>query len=296
MSPNGGSSAADRHPRELLAARGVRPRRALGQNFLVAPRDLDRLAQAAALRSRDVVLEVGTGLGRLTRRLAARARHVVSVELDRALHAIAAELLRDNENVTLLRCDFLSGKHRIAPPVTRAVEAALSSPAAVLRVVSNLPYSISSSAIVNLLEWDLPVRDMHVMVQREVADRLIARPGTGAYGPLSVFVGYWARVKVLFRLPPRAFWPRPEVSSSFVKIEPRRDAGKGPQYETFVAVVRRLFAGRRKTLGRLLREAWDEATARRALQALGLTPQTRPGELSVGQFTALAAEAGRPLR
>ena len=281
----------ERHPREVLKAHGLKPRRALGQNFLVAARNIDRVVEAAAVTADQVVLEIGTGMGRLTHRLAERARHVVSVELDRGLHAIAADRLAGLPNVTLLHCDFLAGKHRIAPEVTEAAEQVRGDSA--VSVVSNLPYCISSPAIVNLLEWDVTVDRMCMMIQAEVADRLAAHPGTKQYGPLTVFVGYWAQVEILFGLPRRAFWPVPEVSSTLVQIARRADRQRRPEgYDAFVAAVRGLFSMRRKMLRSALKKAWDRQTAERVLAETGLGPERRVDTLTSEEFEAVARVVG----
>lgn len=285
---------SDRHPRDVLAEHGIRPRKALGQNFMVSGADLDRVADAAQISPDEVVLEIGTGLGTLTARLAARAGHVISVELDQTLYGIAAAALCESENVTLLRCDFLESKHRINPTVTEGAVAALRGGRPALKVVSNPPYSISSPAIVDLLEWEVPVGGICFTLQREVADRLTARPGQGEYGPLTVFVDYWATTERLFKLPPRAFWPPPEVSSTLVKILKRPERRRTADYEVFAAVVRKLFESRRKTLAHILRAAWGREKAGQVQAQLGLDPKGRVEDLRVADFEAIAAAAGLP--
>jgi 16S rRNA (adenine1518-N6/adenine1519-N6)-dimethyltransferase len=244
------------HPRRVLEAHGLSARRAFGQNFLVAARDFDRVVEAAAVEAGEAVLEIGTGLGRLTARLAARARRVLSVEVDRGLHAISAENLRAFDNVDLLLGDFLAGKHAVNPAVTRAARAACEGTGRPLKVVSNLPYSISSPAIVCLLEWQVPVGEMYLMLQKEVADRVTAEPGRKDYGPLSVTVGYWADAEALFTLGRGAFWPAPE--------------------------------------GHSLREGWGADRARAALRLSGVDDTARVEELSVERLRVLADALGRP--
>jgi 16S rRNA (adenine1518-N6/adenine1519-N6)-dimethyltransferase len=284
----------DQHPRDLLARNGLRPRHRLGQNFLVSGATLDRIVDSSALSPEDVVLEIGTGLGRLTARLAAHAGHVVTVEVDRELASVAAKHLGDIANVTVVCCDFLQGKHAIDPTVTDAVRARLPADGAPLRVVSNLPYCISSPAIVNLLEWDVPVGEVFVMVQKEVADRLDAQPGTKDYGPLTVCVNYWARVERLFAVPRQAFWPQPEVASSFVHIARRADRERTDAYAAFAATVRRLFTTRRKTLGSTLRSGWGPEAARGLVDGLGLAPEIRAETLSPEQIERLVEIIGPP--
>ena len=257
--------AASTHPRQLLNAFGAKPRKGMGQNFLVSARTMDRMVLLAGVDSNDVVLEIGTGLGRLTERLARKAAHVVTVEVDARLARIASARLADFANVRLLGCDFLRGKHRINPLVTDAVEQAQSG-AKWLKVVSDLPYRISSPAVVCLLEWGVPLQGIHVMLQSDVADRLLGPPGSKQYGALTVFVQYRARVERLFSLPPEAFWPSPKVCSSFVRIVPSTPHPAAADYEAFRAAVSILFQNRRKTLGRALLIGWGHEAARRILQ------------------------------
>lgn len=286
----------ERHPRDVLSKHGIRPRRATGQRFLVSGKDLDRVVEAACIGPDEAVLEIGTGLGRLSARIAARAGHLVTVEIDDRLHRVAAEHLGDLPNVTLLRCDFLASKHRINPAVAEAVRSALGGLAGPLKVVSNLPYNISSPAVVALLEWDIAVGEMFLMFQKEVADRLAASPGVKEYGPLTVCVDYWATVERLFSLPRRAFWPVPEVSSVLVRIVKRAERRRTEQYDAFSAVVRKLFEGRRKTLRRSLRSGWGDEKAAQVIERLGLDPRRRADTLSTEDFEAIAAVTGPPQR
>jgi len=294
MHDDGAMDWTCRHPRRTLKLLGLHTRHRFGQNFLVSLDAMDRFVDSADLQPGDLVLEIGTGLGRLTVRLADRAGHVVSVEIDDAFHAIAATHLADVPNVTLLGCDFLQSKHRINPTVTDAMSASGASASAPIKVVSNLPYSISSPAIVNLLEWDVPVGQMLLTVQREVAERLTATPGTGEYGPLTVYVDYWATVQRLFTLPRTAFWPRPDVTSAVIRVTPRPERTRTDDYSGFANTVRVLFTSRRKTLSRALRSGWDRELASRLPEELGLDPRMRVEQLRTEDFEAIARVAGPP--
>lgn len=281
------------HPRDVLQAHGLRARRSMGQNFLVSEHHMQKVVEAAAVRSDEAVLEVGTGLGRLTALLAARAQHVVSVELDEGLHALARHHLSAFDNVTLIQADFLESKHAVNPRVTGASAAALEHTSRPLKVVSNLPYSISSPAVINLLEWPVAVGEMCLMLQKEVAERMTATPGSDDYGPLTVFVDYWAQAEPLFNVPPGAFWPVPKVESTVVRLRERADRRVDPQYEVFAETVHRLFLHRRKTLRRNLRAGWDKATARRVLEETGLDGSARVESLATEQLQELAEALGR---
>ena len=274
------------HPRDILRAAGVRPRHALGQNFLVSPQNLDRIVEAARIESDDVVLEIGTGLGTLTARLSARAHAVVSVEIDERLYRTACSRLAESRNVKLICADFLASKHRINPEVEAAVLGCRGERR--VKVVANLPYQISSPAVVNLLEWKVPLAEIDVMLQLEVSERITACPGEAAYGPLTVFCTYHAEAERLFTLPPSAFWPRPAVSSSFLRITPCLPKHHAEDYQVFSEVVNRLLQSRRKTLARAFEVAWGRAEARLVLEKLRLDPALRPGELAVADFVRIA--------
>ncbi len=282
------------HPREVLERAGIRASRSLGQNFLVPTQIMDRMVECAAPGVRQVVLEIGMGLGRLTARLARRAAHVVSVEIHEQLHRIALQNLGGSHNVTLLRCDFLDSKHAINPQVTEAALAAGADSNRPLMVVSNLPYGISSPAIVNLLEWQVAVRDMWLMLQREVAERVLAAPGTSEYGPLTVFVDYWGRAARQFDVPRRAFWPAPKVDSTVVRIQVHRGPCSAELYHVFAALVTRLFMHRRKTLRRTLTDAYDGETARSVLKALDVEGNARVETLTAEQLLLAARTVARP--
>jgi 16S rRNA (adenine1518-N6/adenine1519-N6)-dimethyltransferase len=284
------------HPRDVLAAHSLRPHKALGQNFLVSAANLDRVADAAQLGPADVVLEIGTGMGQLTERLAARAGRVVSAEIDRGLLAIASARLAGTTNVRFVCCDFLAGKHRISDEVADAVRAAGAGAAQPLKVVSNLPYGISSPAIVNLLEWDLAVGEMCLMLQKEVGDRILARPGTKEYGPLTVVVGYWATAERLGTFPRQAFWPPPEVSSTLLRIAKKPGLVRTERYDVFAAVVGRLFRSRRKALSAVVRAGWGRDVAEGLQDSTGIDPRRRAEELGVEELGTLARALGPPLR
>ena len=277
---------ASDHPRDILRERGLVARRRLGQSFLVSPTIMARVVEACQIGAGDVVLEIGTGLGHLTEHLAERAAAVVSVEIDRGFCDVARDRLAGHAHVTLLCADFLASKHRINPVVTDTVrKVAAGRP---VKVASNLPYQISSAAIVNLLEWEVPVNEIAVMLQAEVADRLRARPGTAQYGPLTVFAVYRAEVEELFTVPASAFWPRPAVHSAFVRLVPRPPACVARSYETFSEAVNRLFQCRRKTLARALHVGWKDLDAGRLLASLSLDPVRRPETLSLEEFVSIA--------
>lgn len=270
------------------------PRR--GQNFLVDLNLIDVLEKAAAIRPDDVVLEVGTGTASLTERLARAAARVVTCEIDGRLAQLARDRLVDHANITLVEGDVLAGKHRFAPAVLAAVEAALAaSPRGRFLLVANLPYCVATPVVSNLLAQPRPFDAAVVTVQREMAERMTATAGTGSYNALSVWVGAQCRGEIVRVLPPSVFWPRPKVDSAIVRLdlEPARRAAIA-DLARFHDFVRNVFCHRRKLLrGVLVRLAGGkrEAAAREAVDAvfatLGLGPDARAEEIGPDGFVAL---------
>lgn len=239
--------------KEQLARRGLRPVTGLGQHFLIDGNLLRLMVVEARVGEGDLVLEVGCGTGSLTELLTQRAGHVIAVELDARLMGIARELLAGSERVTFWQGDVLAGKHTLAPELLHLVKERLSRDSLTLKVVSDLPYKVATPVIMNLWESGLPVEVMLVTIQRELAKRLVARPGTKPYGALTVKVAVWARAEVVRRLPASAFWPRPAVESAFVRMRRLpRPALSGAEYPGFAALVGAFFQHRRKTVFRAL--------------------------------------------
>jgi 16S rRNA (adenine1518-N6/adenine1519-N6)-dimethyltransferase len=267
-----------------------------GQNFLVDLNLLDLLARAAAIAPDDVVLEVGTGTGALTERLAAAAAHVVTAEIDPRLAQLARDRLVDHDNVTVVEGDALAAKHRLAPALLAAVESArAASPGGRFLLVANLPYCVATPVISNLLALPRPFDAAVVTVQREMAERMTAAAGSSSYNALSVWVGCQCRGEIVRILPPSVFWPRPKVDSAIVRLDlqPERRAAIG-DLARFHGFVRDIFCHRRKLLrGVLLRlaggKASPEARARveAAYAALELSPEARAEEIGPDQFVLL---------
>jgi len=284
--------------KRLLSARGIRPRRRLGQHFMVDRSALRTIVERAELTAKDAVLEPGAGPGNLTALLAARAGRVVAVELDEALCEIAEERLAGFGNVHLIRGDAMGEGETINPAVGEALAEARAAGHSTLAVVANLPYRVATSLIAALILNEPTPERLVVTVQREVADRLAARPGSRDYGYLSVIVQATAEVRRLRTLAPRCFWPEPEVESALVEIRP--DPAR-PARADELARLRRmasaLFTHRRKQLARALVRsglAPDRAAALDLCEAAGVRAPARPEELSVGDFLGLAAARWPP--
>ena len=276
-----------------FAAAGIRPRTGLGQNFLIDLNLLRVLVDAADLSPGDVVLEVGTGTGSLTAMMAARAAAVVTVEVDANLFRLAGEELHGLANVRMLHLDALESKNRLNPAVLEAVSQELAaSPGRRLKLVANLPYQAATPVISNLLALDEPPCSMTVTLQKELADRLIARPGSKDYGAMSLWVQSQCRVKIVRVMPPAVFWPRPKVSSAIVHIALDETLlARIPDREFFHQFIRAMFLHRRKFLRSELliaaKDRLDKPHVDRILGQLGLDPQTRAEQLDVARMLAL---------
>jgi len=276
-----------------LAEAGIRPRTARGQNFLIDLNLLGLLVEAAELDRDDVVLEVGTGTGALSAMIAPRAAALVTVEIDAALADLAAAPLAALPNVTLLRRDALDGKNRLGAEVLaevyRRVDAA---PARRWKLVANLPYQVATPILGNLLALDRPPVSMTVTIQKELADRIVAAPGTRDYGALSVWMQSQCRVEILRTLPPQAFWPRPKVTSAFLRavVDPqRRDRIADRRF--FHEFVRAMFLHRRKFLRSELLAATKGRLGKPEVDAIlreaGLPPDGRAEQLDVAAMLRL---------
>jgi 16S rRNA (adenine1518-N6/adenine1519-N6)-dimethyltransferase len=273
---------------------GIKPHVSLGQNFLIDLNLIRLLLTAAELGPDDVVLEVGTGTGSLTGMMAPLAGAVVTVELDRQLSALAHEELAGLENVTMLSMDVLSGKNRLNPAVMATVQEKLAAtPTRRFKLVANLPYNVATPLISNLLALDRPPEAMTVTIQKEVADRLVARPGTKDYGPLTLWVQSQCQVELVRVLPPSVFWPRPKVHSAIVRIalEPERHAAIGDR-EFFHSFVRAVFLHRRKLLrselATMFQGRLDKPGVDAILLGLQLAADARAEQLDPPQMLSLA--------
>ena len=285
---------------KIFKQRALRANRLLGQNFLVDHNVLDFICRAGGVCAEDVVLEIGAGTGLLTEHLARAAAGVVAVEIDRDLFQIAREYVGGRDNVLLLCCDIHGKRQRINPAVQAALGKA-AAPGKRLKVISNLPYCISSDLLVSLLEMrpeapgpaSSPVERMVLTVQSEFAGRMLARPGSRDYSPLTVLLRAQADVKRLKNLAPSVFWPVPRVGSSIIRIVPDAERrSRIADYARLKAVVRALFSQRRKTAASALRglgpRRLSNADIAAALQAAGVSPDARADGLRVAEIVVLS--------
>lgn len=278
--PAYGALATPAGTARVLRAYGLRPRKRWGQHFLVSRRALDRILEAAGLTSADAVLEVGAGLGTLTVALAQRAGRVIAVEIDPALLPPLSAAVGVFPNVAVVHADIL----RVDP------EALLSGATGPRKIVANLPYNVASPLIVSLLERPLGLERMVMTVQREVAQRLAAGPGTKDYGALSVAVQFRAQAEIVGRIPPSGFFPSPDVESAIVRLVVRPAPPVQVTDEAaFFRVVRAAFAQRRKTLRNTVAAvlALPPAQVEAACREAGIDPRRRGETLTLAEFAAL---------
>jgi 16S rRNA (adenine1518-N6/adenine1519-N6)-dimethyltransferase len=253
-------------------------RKSLGQHFLTDRNVLERIADAAAIAPGDTVVEIGPGRGALTDLLVERAGRLVAVEYDRALAARLRERYAERTNVEIVQADVLT---------VRLADVA----GETFKLIGNVPYYITTPILFHALERPRPGLAIY-LVQREVAERLTAAPGSGDYGALTVNVGAVADAELLFTVPAGAFRPPPKVESAVVRVTPKPSALVAPeQEEGFRAFVQSVFSMRRKQMQRILRSVWSipPEDADKRLASIGVPPTARPETLSVAEFARLFA-------
>lgn len=269
--------------REVCARHGFSLSKGFGQNFIVNPGVCPKMVQAAGIDGSFGVLEVGPGIGVLTKELCLRAAKVVSVEVDERLAPILGETMADFSNFRLVMGDVL--KTDLAALIAREF--------AGLRVAvcANLPYYITSPIVMKLLEERLPLAHITVMVQKEAAQRLCAQPGTRAAGAVSYAVHYYAQPQVLFTVQPGSFYPPPKVTSAVIQLRLHAQPPVAPHSEAdMFRTVRAAFSQRRKTAANAVSAGLglDKARVAAAMESAGLAPTARPEQLTLADYAALS--------
>jgi 16S rRNA (adenine1518-N6/adenine1519-N6)-dimethyltransferase len=280
----------------LLASAGVAPNKRLGQHFLIDLNLMHLLIDAAHIHPSDVVLEVGCGTGSFTEALSEAAGRVIAVEYDPVLAKIARQQLEETYNVTLIQGDVLETKSQINHEVVTALQEAVAELGGKMLLVANLPYSVGSPVMIDLIvggAGGLECDAMHVTVQREVADRMVADPGSSDYGMLSVLMAATGKAQMIRKLKPTVFWPRPEVDSAMVSYQRQPEKANEIKDIGLLKDVVSLFMGHRRKMlkacvkfaeGRLAEvHHWADIFERACAE-----PHRRPEELTAEIYISMA--------
>lgn len=275
--------------RGILEANDLKFMKQFGQNFLTDENTVERIADAAGLGPEDTVLEVGPGIGTLTRALADRAGEVYAVEIDKKLIPVLENTLADLENVGIINEDIM--KLDFEDMLGEQLDE-MEKRGGKLRIAANLPYYISTPVIMSFLESDLPFESMSFLVQKEVGERLAASPGSKAYGALSLAAQYYADVDVAFNVPATVFMPKPNVDSVVVTLTRKKEEGPENKTDkkTFMELVRAGFANRRKTLINSLKTntSYPQEMLLAMLEKAGIDPKIRAEKLTAADFARMA--------
>lgn len=280
--------------KEILKKHGFTFKKSLGQNFLTEPNILRKIVETGGIDENTNVIEVGPGIGALTEQLARNAAQVLAFEIDDRLLPVLQDTLAPYPNVTVVHQDVLEADlvKTTGEVFTKDLP---------IKVVANLPYYITTPIMMHFLESDLPVAEMVVMMQREVADRISAAPGTKAYGSLTIAVQYYMEAKLAFIVPKTVFVPQPNVDSAILKLTRRpTPAVAVTDEQAFFRLTKAAFQLRRKTLWNNLLHAYGKDDATKAwlttsLEEADIDPKRRGETLSLAEFAALsnALEANR---
>ncbi len=268
--------------RDILSRHGFTFSKALGQNFLINPSVCPRMAKSAVEGEHTGVLEIGPGIGVLTRELLERAEKVVAVELDRRLLPVLAETLGSYDNLKVVNADVLElDLNRLITEEFDGMDVA---------VCANLPYYITSPVIMKLLEDHLPVSTITVMVQKEAAVRLCAEPGTRDSSAITAAVRYYCTPELLFHVSSGSFMPAPRVDSAVIRLRLHEPQVHPKDEKTFFKVIKGAFAQRRKTVLNSLSSSLslDKTAVRAILESAGVDPTARAERLTLGDFAAIA--------
>ncbi|MFA7661889.1 MAG: 16S rRNA (adenine(1518)-N(6)/adenine(1519)-N(6))-dimethyltransferase RsmA [Anaerovoracaceae bacterium] len=274
--------------KKILQENDLRPTKSLGQNFLADKNIIDNIIQKAGIGQRDLVIEIGPGLGVITRELCERAGMVLAVEIDRQLIPILDEELQEYTNKKIiqgdiLKVDLLEHIHNTSLPGGESPEE--------VKVVANLPYYITTPILMRLLEDRLPLASITVMMQKEVAERLLAKPGTKEYGAITLAVQYYGECNILLSVPKEVFVPQPKVDSTVVQIrihpQPRY-----PEVEEAVlfGLIKAAFGKRRKTLLNALTGVFglSKEEIKSLLETAGIQENRRGETLSLDEYAGLS--------
>lgn len=279
---------------ELFTQHGFNPRGDLGQNFLIDVNLIEFAVRHASLGPNDVALEVGSGTGGMTAFLAEEAGHVISVDVDENMSKLAAEAVEGYNNVTLINQDILKNKNTLAPEICDLIRAHVASLRnGQLKLVANLPYSVATPVIANLIASDLPWERMVCTIQWELGEKMAAEHGMPGYSALSVWIQSQASIRILRKLGPNVFWPRPKVDSAIVSIwRDKEAAARINDRKFFLDFVRRAFSQRRKLIRPVLigmyRKQLDKEDVDRLLAELEHKTEDRAEEMDIATLIRLS--------
>ena len=272
--------------KEILAKYDLKAKKSLGQNFIIDTNILRNIVDAGDVDKDTTVIEIGPGIGALTEQIAKQAKEVFAFEIDGRLLPVLDDTLSPYDNITIFHQDILQVDFK-------QFEEEYLSDASRIVVIANLPYYITTPIIMALLESDLPVQTMVLMMQKEVASRLEAKPSTKAYGSLSIALQYYTEVEVAFTVPRTVFMPQPNVESAIIRLDIRPEPiVKVKDQALFMKLVRASFQQRRKTIWNNLRKSLEfkeqEEGLREAFVHSGIDPSRRGESLTIQEFAQLA--------
>lgn len=275
--------------RAIMEKYGVRTKKSFGQNFLTDLNVLKNIVEAADITSNDNVIEIGPGIGALTEQLAQSAGEVLALEIDQDLIPVLKEVLSPYDNVKVINQDVLQAN------LPELIKQEFKDPTRPIKVVANLPYYITSPILMNLLASPVNWATICVMMQKEVAQRLTAKPGTKQYGALTLAIEYQMQAKIAFDVSRKVFVPSPNVDSAIVVLTPRTDPLPVQPFDKqkLFGFIRGCFAHRRKSLWNNLQSVIGKEPAVKekmqdVLNSLEISPQIRPEKLTLEQFVLLA--------
>lgn len=273
--------------KQLLKKYKIRANKSLGQNFLIEEKVIEQIIQGSEITKNDLVIEIGPGLGTLTSELIQRAKKVIAIELDPKMIAILQDRFGQEENFEIifqdvLKCDL----HQIVKREQEKINYSA------IKVVANLPYYITTPIMMTLLEEKLPLTSITVMIQKEVAERLIAIPGTKNAGAITYSIYYYAKSHKILEVPNSCFIPEPEVTSEVIQLQIRKEpAVKTKEPKVMFAIIKSAFRQRRKTLLNALvntKVFADKTEAMKLFHQLGIEEKARPEEISIETYAKMA--------
>lgn len=279
---------------EIIKKYGFNFQKKFGQNFLIDVHVLEKISRASGLLQNDLAIEIGPGIGALTQYLADKAKNVIAIEVDKNLMPMLKETLADYENISIINADFLKIDLEKLINDSKEKYGEFDN----IRIVANLPYYITTPIIMSILESDSYIDSITVMIQREVADRMQAIPGSKDYGALSLAVQYYSKPYVVASVPPNCFIPRPNVGSSVIRLDIFKDkAIKVSDEKLMFKIIRAAFNQRRKTLVNSLSNfeglSFSKNEIIKALSLMGKPEKIRGEALSLQEFANLTDYLGK---